>query len=157
VALKQRVTAAVVRQFGHPRGIAGRAAGWIMAHPSSNRQRNQLPSLDVPLDAILAVDSVGFWPNAASQLRDLRNLFRPGGRIALTTQPRRLGATKDTTARAARALQDLLNQAGLIDTRVHTLNLDRPVACVLATNPPNGPPQAGARRQGRGTPDEPLR
>jgi hypothetical protein len=37
VAFKQRVTARVVRQFGHPRGIAGRAAGWVMAHRPSNR------------------------------------------------------------------------------------------------------------------------
>jgi ubiquinone/menaquinone biosynthesis C-methylase UbiE len=210
VAFKQRVITMVVRQFGHPRGIAGRAAGWVMAHRPSNRQRNtwvvslldvqptdhvlevgfgpglaiaelarratqgrvygidhsnlmlrqatirnatairaqrvelvctsvdQLPDFDVPLDAILAVNSVGFWPNPAEQLHDLRNLLRAGGRIALATQPRCPGATNDTTARAAHELQNLLNQAGFTHTRVHTLNLDPPVACVLATNPTNG-------------------
>jgi ubiquinone/menaquinone biosynthesis C-methylase UbiE len=206
VALKQRVTASVVHQFGHPRGIAGQAAGWVMAHRRSNRQRNtwvvslldvqptdrvlevgfgpglaiselarrvtegcvygidhsnlmlhqatkrnatairaggvelvhtsvdQLPSFVAPLDAILAVNSVGFWPDPAKQLDDLRNLLRPGGRIALATQPRCPGATEDTTAQAGRELQDLLNHAGFTHIRVETLNLDPPVACVLAKN-----------------------
>lgn len=209
MAFKQRVITTVVCQFGHPRGLAGRAAGWVMAHRPSNRQRNtwvvslldvqptdrvlevgfgpglaiaelarrategcvygidhsnlmlhqatkrnatairaqrvelvhtsvdRLPSFNGPLDAILAVNSVGFWPNPAQQLHDLRSRLHPGGRIALATHPRCPGATKDTTAQAAQELQDLLNQAGFTNTRVHTLNLDPPVACVLATNQPH--------------------
>jgi ubiquinone/menaquinone biosynthesis C-methylase UbiE len=193
-----------VRQFGHPRGIAGGMAGWVMAHRSSNRQRNrwavslldvqptdrvleigfgpgvaiaelarratrgkvygidrsevmvrqagrrnaaairanrvqlihaavdQLPSFNEPLDAILAVNTVGFWPDPAERLRRLRRLLRPGGRIALVSQPRCPGATRDTTVRAAEELQDLLTQAGFTDIRVETLDLDPPVACVLA-------------------------
>jgi hypothetical protein len=39
VALKQRVVRAVVRQFGHPHGIGGRLAGWVMAHRSSELSR----------------------------------------------------------------------------------------------------------------------
>jgi len=200
----------MVRQFGHPRGIAGRMAGWVMAHRRSNRQRNswavslldvqptdrvleigfgpgvaiaelarratrgkvygidrsevmvrqagrrnaaairahrvqlahasvdQLPSFDEPLDAILAVNSVGFWPDPAERLRRLRRLLRPGGRIALASQPRCPGANRDTTVRAAEELQDLLTQAGFIDIRVETLDLDPPVACVLAANTSDG-------------------
>jgi SAM-dependent methyltransferase len=101
-----------------------------LAHTSVD----QLPSFDVPLDAILAVNNVRFWPDPAQQLHDLRGLLRPGGRIALATQPRCPGATKETTARAAQELQDLLNQAGFTNTRVHTLDLDPPVACVVATS-----------------------
>jgi hypothetical protein len=33
---KQRVMTAVVRQFGHPRGIGRHLAGWVMAHRPSN-------------------------------------------------------------------------------------------------------------------------
>jgi SAM-dependent methyltransferase len=65
VALKQRVTASVVHQFGHPRGIAGQAAGWVMAHRRSNRQRNTwvVSLLDVqPTDRVL---EVGFGPGLA--------------------------------------------------------------------------------------------
>jgi ubiquinone/menaquinone biosynthesis C-methylase UbiE len=197
----------MVRQFGRPRGIGGRMAGWIMAHRRSNRQRNRwavsrldvqpddrvleigfgpglaiaelarratdghvygvdhsevmvqrasrrnraairahrvelvhasvdrLPSFDEPLDAVLAVNSLGFWADPAERLLDLRRLLRPGGRIALVSQPRVPGATRETTVRAAQDLQDLLTQAGFDQVRVETLELSPPVACVLATNP----------------------
>ncbi len=210
-ARERRAISAVVRQFGHPRGIAGRVAGWVMAHRRSNRRRNswavsllevqpadrvlevgfgpglaiaelarrtpdghvygidhsevmvrqasrrnraairarrvelacapvgRLPNFDEPLDAILAVNSVGFWADPAGRLRELRRLLRPGGRIALATQPRCPGATPDTTARAAEKLHDLLTQAGFTQVRVETLDLDPPVACVLAANPAGGP------------------
>jgi ubiquinone/menaquinone biosynthesis C-methylase UbiE len=200
-----------VRQFGHPRGIPGRMAGWVMAHRGSNRQRNrwavslldvqptdrvleigfgpgvaiaelagratrgrvygidhsevmvqqasrrnaaairahrvelvhasvdQLPTFDDPLDAILAVNSVGFWPNPVQRLHELRRLLRPAGRIALANQPRCPGATHHTTARAAQQLQDLLTQAGFTQIRTEVLDLDPPVACVLATNPAHNP------------------
>ncbi|MFG2004339.1 class I SAM-dependent methyltransferase [Spirillospora sp. NPDC048911] len=95
----------------------------------------QLPSFGDPLDAVLAVNSVGFWPDPVERLRELRRLLRPAGRIALVSQPRCPGATRDTTARAAEELQDLLTQAGFTDLRVKTLELDPPVACVLAHNP----------------------
>lgn len=210
-ALKRRVFITLVRQFGHPRGIAGWLAGWDMAHRSSNQQRNrwavslldvqptdrvleigfgpgvaisaladragrghvygvdhsqvmvrqasqrnaaairadrvhltrasvaELPSFDGPLDAVLAVNTLKFWPNpAAERLRQLRCLLRPGGRIALVTQPRCPGATGSTTAQAAQELEDLLTQAGFINIRTETLALDPPVACVLASNPAAG-------------------
>jgi len=209
-ALKRRVITTLVRQFGHPRGIAGWLAGWDMAHRRSNQQRNiwavslldvqptdrvleigfgpgvaitelaaragrgqvfgidhsevmvqqasqrnaaairahrvhlthasvaELPSFDEPLDAILAVNTLKFWPNPAERLSQLRRLLRPGGRIALAIQPRCPGATQSTTAQAAQELQDLLTQAGFTQIRTETLALDPPVACVLANNPPAG-------------------
>jgi hypothetical protein len=65
VTLRQRVIRALVRQFGHPRGIAGRAAGWVMAHRGANRQRNRwaVALLDVrPTDRVL---EIGFGPGLA--------------------------------------------------------------------------------------------
>lgn len=209
--LKRRAIRALMRQGGHPRGIAGRLTGWVMAHRRSNRQRNrwavslldvqpsdrvleigfgpgvaiaelasratrgqvygidhstvmvgqasrrnaaairahrvllahasveEFPSFEDPLDAILAVNNVGFWPNPAERLRELRRLLCPGGRIALVSQPRCPGANHHTTARAAEQLQDLLTQAGFTQIRTETLGLDPPVACVLAHNPTNEP------------------
>jgi len=101
---------------------------------------DRLPRLDEPLDAILAVNSAGFWPSPAEQLSELRGLLRPGGRVALASQPRCAGATADTTARAGRELHDRLTQAGFTQARTETLDLNPPVACVLATNPANGQP-----------------
>ncbi|MQA84629.1 MAG: methyltransferase domain-containing protein [Streptosporangiales bacterium] len=120
---------------------SGRNAAAIRAHRVhlAHASVDQLPSFDDPLDAILAVNSVGFWPNPVERLHDLRRLLRPGGRIALATQPRCPGATQDTTARAAQDLHDLLTQAGFTQIRAETLGLDPPVACVLATNPTDEP------------------
>jgi ubiquinone/menaquinone biosynthesis C-methylase UbiE len=207
-ALKQRVIRRMVSQFGRPRGTGGRLAGWVMAHRSSNRQRNrwvvclldvrpsdrileigfgpgltianlagrataghvygldhselmvrqaskrsaaairagrvtllhgsveQLPNFDPPLDAIVSVNSVRFWPDPVRQVTDLRGLLHPGGRIALALQPRIPGATAETTTRAGEELRDWLIEAGFTHPRVETLPLDPPVACVLAVNPP---------------------
>lgn len=50
---------------------------------------DRLPRFDEPLDAVVAVNSVGFWPNPIQQPSELRGLLRPGGRIALASQPLR--------------------------------------------------------------------
>jgi ubiquinone/menaquinone biosynthesis C-methylase UbiE len=208
-AVKRTVIAAIVSQFGHPQGMAGRAVGWVMAHRSSNRQRNswvvslldvqptdrvleigfgpglaiaelsrrvgtsghvcgidhsdvmlrqaarrnaaaiaagrvslsqatvdQLPSgLGGPLDAILSVNSLGFWPAPAERLGELRRRLRPGGRIAIASQPRCPGATASTTRQAAREIEALLQNAGFTKTRTETLDLDPPVACILGVSP----------------------
>jgi ubiquinone/menaquinone biosynthesis C-methylase UbiE len=204
VAIKQPVITAVVRQFGHPRGIGGRLAGWVMAYRSSNKQRNrwvvslldvqptdhvleigfgpglaiaelsrratrgmvygidhsdtmlkqatkrntaairaqrvklvqasseQLPTFDEPLDAVFAVNSLGFWPEPTQRLIEVRTLLRPGGRIAIATQPRCPGATAQTSTQAARDTAHRLREAGFTQTRVETLHLKPPVVCVLA-------------------------
>jgi ubiquinone/menaquinone biosynthesis C-methylase UbiE len=204
VPITQPVMTAVVRQFGHPRGIPGRLAGWVMAHRSSNKQRNHwvvslldvqptdrvleigfgpglaiaelsrlatrgmvygvdhsdtmlkqatrrnaaairarrvklvrassehLPPFGEPLDAVFAVNSLGFWPEPTQRLVELRTLLRPGGRIAIATQPRCPGATEETSTQAAREIVHRLREAGFTKTRVETLDLEPPVVCVLA-------------------------
>lgn len=209
MAVKRAVMAAIVGQFGHPRGLAGRVAGWVMAHRPSNRQRNRWvaslldvqptdrileigfgpglaiaelsrhvgPSghvygidrseamlrqatsrntaairagrvtltrasveelqavLDGPFDAILAVNSLGFWTAPTEQLEELRRRLAPGGRIAIASQPRCPGATRTTSLNAAREIEHLLQGAGFTQMRTETLDLDPPVVCVLAVNP----------------------
>ena len=122
---------AMVRHAARRNAAAVRAHRVHLTHASVE----QLPSFDDPLDAILAVNSVGFWPDSVERLRELRRLLRPAGRIALVSQPRCPGATRDTTTRAAHELQDMLTQAGFTHLRVETLELDPPAACVLAMNP----------------------
>jgi ubiquinone/menaquinone biosynthesis C-methylase UbiE len=90
---------------------------------------------DGPFDAALAVNNVGMWPEPTAQLRDIGRLLRPGGRIALVSQPRCPGATAATSAEAADRLRALLSQAGFRDLRSETLELNPPAACVLATRP----------------------
>jgi ubiquinone/menaquinone biosynthesis C-methylase UbiE len=208
MAVKRAVIAAIVAQFGHPRGMAGRVAGWVMARRPSNRQRNRWvvslldvqptdrvleigfgpglaiaelsrrvggsghvygidlsevmlrqatrrnaaaiqagrvtltrasvdqlpPSLSGPFDAILAVNSLGFWPAPTKRLEELGRRLTPGGRIALASQPRCPGATASTSRTAAREIEALLQDAGYTKTRTEILDLDPPVVCILAAN-----------------------
>ncbi|WP_433192912.1 class I SAM-dependent methyltransferase [Nocardia sp. CA-107356] len=122
---------AMVRHASRRNAAAVRVGRVHLTHASVE----QLPSFGDPLDAILAVNSVGFWPDPVERLRELRGLLRPAGRIALVSQPRCPGATRETTVRAAEELQDMLTHAGFTQLRVKTLDLDPPVACVLAINP----------------------
>jgi SAM-dependent methyltransferase len=91
------------------------------------------PPFDTPFDAVLAVNNVGFWPDPGAHLATARRLLRPGGRIALVSQPRCPGATAATTQAAAAELSALLDAAGYTAIETETLDLDPPVACVLAT------------------------
>jgi SAM-dependent methyltransferase len=107
---------------------------------------DQLPAtLDGPFDAILAVNSLGFWPAPAERLTDLRRRLAPGGRIAIASQPRCPGATAATAATARSAageVEDLLRSAGFTQLRTEILPLSPPVACVLAASPGGPPPTA---------------
>jgi len=97
---------------------------------------DQLPPwLGGPFDAILTVNSVGFWPAPAERLDELRRRLRAGGHIAVAAQPRCPGATASTSRTAARNIEALLQNAGYVQIRTATLDLDPPVVCILAINP----------------------
>jgi SAM-dependent methyltransferase len=90
------------------------------------------PALDGPFDAILAVNSLGFWPAPAERLAELRRRLAPGGRMAIASQPRCPGATADTSRSAAEEIENLLRSAGFTQMSTETLPLRPPVICVLA-------------------------
>jgi len=208
VTVKQRAMRAVVTQFHRPHGIGGRAAAWVMAHRSSNRERSlwavglldvqpgervlelgfgpglaigelarrvggglvagvdhselmvrqasrrnaaavgagqvdlrlgsleALPDFGGAFDAILAVNALHFSGNPVAVLRRLRRVLRPGGRIAIASQPRCPGATAETSAESGRQLAAGLESAGFSRVRVETLALDPPVVGVLGANEP---------------------
>jgi SAM-dependent methyltransferase len=89
------------------------------------------PALDGPFDAILAVNSLGFWPAPGQRLAELRRRLAPGGRMAIASQPRCPGATAGTSDRAAREIEALLTDAGFTHLSTQVLPLSPPVACVL--------------------------
>jgi SAM-dependent methyltransferase len=92
-----------------------------------------LPDFGDPMDKVIAVNTMGFWPDPPSRLREVRNLLRPGGTIAIASQPRCPGATRETSARAAAGIEAALRSAGFALPRTKTLELKPPVVCVLAS------------------------
>jgi hypothetical protein len=71
------------------------------------------------------------WPEPVDRLREIGGLLRPGGRIALVSQPRCAGATAAHSAAAADELAGQLAAAGFEHVRTEVLDLDPPAVCVL--------------------------
>jgi ubiquinone/menaquinone biosynthesis C-methylase UbiE len=125
-------SAVMLRQASRRNAAAVRAGRVTLINASAD----QLPAaLDGPFDAILAVNSLGFWPAPAERLAELRRRLAPGGRIAIASQPRCPGATAGTSRSAADEVENLLRSAGFTPMRTQTLPLSPPVICVLASAP----------------------
>jgi len=92
-----------------------------------------LPNFDAPFDKVLAVNVLMFAEDTDAVLRAIRGRMRVGGRIAVTQQSRKPGATDEDSVRAAQTLTATLERCGFTNARVETLPLE-PVcaACVLA-------------------------
>ena len=96
---------------------------------------DDLPSFDSPFDKALAVNSLGFWPDAVTRLAEIRSLMRPGGLIAIVSQPRCPGATSEHTDRAEEQIRAQLTEAGFVALSSDRLALRPPVVCVLGRAP----------------------
>jgi len=122
----------MLRQASGRNAAAIQAGRVLLARASVD----QLPStFGGPFDAILAVNSLGFWPAQSERLTELRRRLTPGGRIAIASQPRCPGATRSTSLNAAHDIGVLLRCAGFTELRTEMLELDPPVVCVLAIKP----------------------
>src|SRR5215218_11466850 len=126
--LRQRVESRVRAQFGRPRGLAGRVAGWIMAHRSSNRRRNSwaVSLLDVqPDDRVL---EIGFGPGLA--ILELSRIAHEGYVCGLDHS--------ELMSRQARRRNADGVQRGVVDLRVGSVDalpaFDAPFDKVLAVN-----------------------
>jgi SAM-dependent methyltransferase len=140
-ALAARATHGVVVGVDHSEVMISQARRRNAAAVHAGRVRlvtapvERLSTTDGPFDAALAVNTVGMWPEARDRLREIGALLRPGGRIALVSQPRCPGATAATSAAAGDELATLLSDAGYAVVRVETLDhLHPPAVSVLAMN-----------------------
>src|SRR5580692_5465539 len=78
-----------------------------------NAPANQLPpAVDGPFDAILAVNSLGFWPAPAERLADAGLRVGPVGAPAIASQPRCAGATAMRRPGASRRRSSASRSAG---------------------------------------------
>jgi len=78
---------------------------------------------------------MGFWDDPVACLRTMSSLLRPGGHIAIASQPRCPGATEATSDQTGKDIATRLVEAGFTATQIETLPLKPPVVCVLASNP----------------------
>ena len=85
-----------------------------------------LPAFPEPFDKVLVVNNLGMWPEPDERLKALYRLMRPGGRIAIVSQPRCPGATAETTVAAGREIAARLTAAGFQNIRSDTLALTPP-------------------------------
>jgi SAM-dependent methyltransferase len=137
-ALATRATRGLVVGVDHSQVMIRQARRRNRAAIQAGRVRllhtpvQRLSVSDGPFNAALAVNTVGMWPDPTARLGELARLLRPGGRIALVSQPRCPGATAATSAAAANELAGLLTEAGFEHLRTELLDLDPPAACVLA-------------------------
>src|SRR5262252_3499974 len=86
-----------------------------------------LPAFAEPFDKVLAVNNMGMWRDPDERLKELHSLMRPGGRIAIVSQPRCPGATAETTVAAGREIVARLTEAGFTCIWSDTLALKPPV------------------------------
>jgi ubiquinone/menaquinone biosynthesis C-methylase UbiE len=140
-AIADRATRGLVVGIDHSEVVIGQARRRNAEAMKQGRVRlmqspvENLEVIDGPFDAALAVNTVGMWPQPTARLREIGRQLRPGGRIALVSQPRCPGATAATSAAAGDRLAGQLSDAGFSILRVETLELDPPAVCVLATRP----------------------
>lgn len=90
-----------------------------------------LPAFEEPFDKVLVVNNMGMWREPVERLKELHSLMRPGGRIAIVSQPRCPGATTETTVAAGHEIVTCLTEAGFTRIRSDTLALKPPVVCVI--------------------------
>src|SRR5262245_36673804 len=120
-ALAARATEGLVVGVDHSQVVLGQARRRNRAAIRASRVRLVHSSVeglaigDGPFDAALAVNTLGMWPDKTARLRELGRLLRPGGRIAVVSQPRCPGASAATSDAAATELSDLLTEAGFED------------------------------------------
>jgi SAM-dependent methyltransferase len=96
---------------------------------------DRLPVFAEPFDKILAVNVIMFWGRTIDRLKELRRVMRPGGRIAITHQPRGPEATDAAAAARGEEIAADLAQAGFSEVGLRTLRLKPAAVCAIGTNP----------------------
>ena len=119
----------VMVQQARKRNAAAVSAGRVDLRLGS---AEALPAFDAPFDKILAVNSLMFWDDPVARLKELHDLLRPGGRIAIVYQPRGPGSTNELAARTGQEIAEQFATVGVTEVRVETLELQPSDAvCVL--------------------------
>jgi SAM-dependent methyltransferase len=140
-ALARRASAGCVYGIDHSKVMVRQATARNRAAVERGRvilrlgSAADLATFGAVFDKVLVVNNFGMWPDPLQGLGELRSVMRPGGRVAIVSQPRCPGATAETTRRVGRATVEQLRNAAFTGMRTEVLNLRPPVVCVLAEAP----------------------
>jgi SAM-dependent methyltransferase len=89
-----------------------------------------------PIDRAMLVNVAMFWDDPVNEFARIRSLLGPGGRLAVTHQPRNAQASSSDTDRATDQLMSQLQEAGFVDILADTLELPGvPGICLRAHAP----------------------
>lgn len=88
-----------------------------------------LPPYEEKFDKILAVNTIMFWKNPVDALKNLRNVTRQGGKIAITVQPRMKDANYETVKEFGNRIDGYLKEAGYSEIQIHIKEM-KPISCV---------------------------
>ena len=100
-----------------------------------------LPFPDARFDAALAVHVLYFWSDAATDLREIRRVLRPGGRVLLGYRPRDAETIAALPAsvyalRSVEETEELLGQSGFVAIRSTAHSLGKSTfVCTEARRP----------------------
>jgi ubiquinone/menaquinone biosynthesis C-methylase UbiE len=139
--LSRRVTLGLVCGVDHSAVMVRQAARRNAAAMSAGRvdlrlgSAEDLPAFAEPFDKVVAVNNLSMWREPEKQLKSIRRLMRSGGHIAIVSQPRRPGATVQTTVAAGQKISTHLVAAGFTGIRSEMLALKPPVVCVIGKQP----------------------
>jgi SAM-dependent methyltransferase len=99
-----------------------------------NASFTRLPEFDQRFDRIIAVNSLQFDATNAEALTSIVNCLVPGGRLAITFQPRGSNPTDEKALAFGRQVADLLSQCGLNKIAIEHLPMAPVCAiCVLGS------------------------
>ncbi len=95
-----------------------------------------LPDFGERFDVIFAVNSMMFWDEPVECLRALKAKLKPGGRVAITHQPRGGNASDEAAVQRGKEIAAALQVAGFEEVRVEARSM-KPVnaVCVLGFAP----------------------
>jgi cyclopropane fatty-acyl-phospholipid synthase-like methyltransferase len=122
-------SAAMIATAARRHGAALAEGRLILVHGNARA----VGQLDGGFDRIFAVNVVQFIADRKALFALIRDRLKPGGRVAMTYQPRNRNPTRADAVRMAEQIAADMAAAGLVDARTAELPLKPvPAVCVMA-------------------------
>lgn len=96
---------------------------------------DNLPNFNILFDKVISVNSIIFWEDPISALKNIRKLMKRGALIALTVQPYNQTATAETVRATGNDIKQYLQVAGFVNVHTEIKQIKPSFAvCILGEN-----------------------